>query len=45
MTEIRNTCMDTIRYRAGDVAKQIGQFRAGDVLRIPAQAQLAWGRA
>ena len=30
---------------AGDVANQIGQFRSGDVLRIPAQAQLAWGRA
>jgi hypothetical protein len=30
---------------AADVADHIGRFRAGDVLRIPAQAQLAWGRA
>jgi hypothetical protein len=30
---------------AREVADQVGRFRAGDVLRIPAQAQLAWGRA
>ncbi|MCW5891497.1 MAG: class I SAM-dependent methyltransferase [bacterium] len=30
---------------AGDVAAGLERFRAGDVLRIPAQAQLAWGRA
>jgi SAM-dependent methyltransferase len=30
---------------AADVADHLGRFRAGDVLRIPAQAQLAWGRA
>ena len=27
-----------------DVSEAIGRFRSGDVLRIPAQAQLAWGR-
>jgi SAM-dependent methyltransferase len=30
---------------AGEVAAGIGAYRAGDVYRIPAQAQLAWGRA
>jgi hypothetical protein len=30
---------------AREVAEQLGRFRSGDVLRIPAQAQLAWGRA
>ena len=30
---------------AADVAEHIGRFRTADVLRIPAQAQLAWGRA
>jgi hypothetical protein len=30
---------------AADVAAHLDRFRAGDVLRIPAQAQLAWGRA
>jgi SAM-dependent methyltransferase len=30
---------------AREVASGVGRFRAGDVLRIPAQAQLAWGRA
>ncbi len=28
----------------GEVGDAIGRFRIGDVLRIPAQAQLAWGR-
>src|SRR5438034_430905 len=28
-----------------EVAEGIAKFRAGDVYRIPAQAQLAWGRA
>lgn len=33
------------REQAGrDVATGLERFRAGDVLRIPAQAQLAWGR-
>jgi len=27
------------------VAAAIGRFRSGDVFRVPAQAQLAWGRA
>ncbi|HWP66309.1 MAG TPA: class I SAM-dependent methyltransferase [Candidatus Limnocylindria bacterium] len=35
--------------QAGRVARRVGEgverYRAGDVLRIPAQAQLAWGRA
>lgn len=30
---------------AADVAARLERYRAGDVLRIPAQAQLAWGRA
>jgi ubiquinone/menaquinone biosynthesis C-methylase UbiE len=30
---------------AADVAGRLERYRAGDVLRIPAQAQLAWGRA
>jgi enediyne biosynthesis protein CalE5 len=30
---------------AADVAGGLERYRAGDVLRIPAQAQLAWGRA
>jgi len=30
---------------AADVAAHLERYRAGDVLRIPAQAQLAWGRA
>lgn len=30
---------------ARDVAAGLERFRSGDVLRIPAQAQLAWGRA
>jgi len=25
------------------VSERIGRFRSGDVFRIPAQAQLAWG--
>src|SRR5262245_40529399 len=29
---------------AADVAARLEGYRAGDVLRIPAQAQLAWGR-
>jgi hypothetical protein len=28
-----------------EVTEGIARFRAGDVYRIPAQAQLAWGRA
>jgi len=28
-----------------EVTEGIAKFRAGDVYRIPAQAQLAWGRA
>jgi ubiquinone/menaquinone biosynthesis C-methylase UbiE len=33
------------RDQAGrDVAARLERFRSGDVLRIPAQAQLAWGR-
>jgi enediyne biosynthesis protein CalE5 len=30
---------------AADVAARLERYRAGDVLRVPAQAQLAWGRA
>ena len=30
---------------AADVAGRLERYRAGDVLRIPAQAQIAWGRA
>jgi SAM-dependent methyltransferase len=30
---------------AADVATRLERYRAGDVLRVPAQAQLAWGRA
>ena len=30
---------------AADVAARLERYRAGEVLRIPAQAQLAWGRA
>jgi ubiquinone/menaquinone biosynthesis C-methylase UbiE len=30
---------------AADVATRLERYRAGEVLRIPAQAQLAWGRA
>ena len=30
---------------AADAAGRLERYRAGDVLRIPAQAQLAWGRA
>jgi len=30
---------------AADVAARLERYRAGDVLRVPAQGQLAWGRA
>lgn len=30
---------------AADVPARLERYRAGDVLRVPAQAQLAWGRA
>lgn len=34
--------VDDLAHR---VARGLGAYRTGDVLRIPAQAQLAWGRA
>ncbi|MFN8542911.1 MAG: hypothetical protein U0807_01660 [Candidatus Binatia bacterium] len=38
------TDAERVQVAAG-VRERIARFRTGDVLRIPAQAQLAWGRA
>ena len=41
---LRTLTAEERRQVARDVAEGVERFRSGDVLRIPAQAQLAWGR-